>query len=161
LKPRRIIEVGSGYSSCAMLDTSELFFGGGIECCFIEPHPELLLSLVKPEDRERQTFRLLAKKLQEVDLAEFAALGEGDILFVDSSHVAKVGSDVNHLFSNVLPMLNRGVHIHFHDIFHPFEYPKEWVYRGISWNEAYVLKAFLQYNGAFRITFFNTFLEHF
>jgi hypothetical protein len=55
---------------------------------------------------------------------KFAALGENDILFIDSTHVAKVGSDVNYLFFEVLPNLNPGVLIHIHDIFYPFELSK-------------------------------------
>jgi len=60
-----------------------------------------------------------------------------------------------------LPYLKSGVCIHFHDIFYPFEYPKEWVYQGLAWNETYLLRAFLQYNNAFKIQFFNTYLEYF
>ena len=60
-----------------------------------------------------------------------------------------------------LPKLKKGVLIHFHDIFFPFEYPKEWVYEGRSWNEAYILRAFLQYNDAFKIRFYNSFFAKF
>ena len=104
---------------------------------------------------------MIARSVQDVDLSTFAALGQRDILFVDSTHVAKIGSDVNHIMFTILPMLQAGVHIHFHDIFYGFEYPMEWIYNGRAWNEAYLLRAFLQYNPAFRIVFFNTFLEHF
>lgn len=156
-RPRRIIEVGSGYSSCAMLDTSELFFGGRIQCTFIEPHPKLLRSLIRAGD----TIELLESALQDVAIDRFAALEDGDILFIDSTHVAKIGSDVNYLFAEILPALERGVYVHFHDIFYPFEYPKAWVYEGRAWNEAYLLRAFLTFNAKFEITLFNTFLEHF
>lgn len=92
---------------------------------------------------------------------KFDILKENDILFVDSTHVSKVGSDVNYLLFEILPRLNKGVYIHFHDIFYPFEYPKEWIYDGKAWNEDYILRAFLQYNDSFKIFFFNTFLESF
>ena len=83
------------------------------------------------------------------------------ILFIDSTHVSKIGSDVNSLLFDILPKLNRGVYVHFHDVFYPFEYPQEWVYQGLAWNEAYILRAFLQHNDAFKIVFFNTYLELF
>ena len=96
-----------------------------------------------------------------MDLSVFDALSANDILFVDSTHVSKTGSDVNHLFFEILPRLASGVLVHLHDIFFPFEYPQDWVLGGRSWNEIYMLRAFLQYNNAFRIVFMNTFLEHF
>lgn len=158
-RPRRVIEVGSGYSSCVLLDTNELFHGNAISCAFVEPYPALLLSLIKPEDRSRINIR--AQNLQDVELDVFSALADGDILFIDSSHVSKTNSDVNYVFFEVLPRLQDGVYVHFHDIFYPFEYPKEWVYQGRAWNEAYLLRAFLQNNSAFRIQLFNSFLERF
>lgn len=159
LKPERVIEVGSGYSSCVTLDTNELFFGNAIGCSFIEPYPALLLSLITEADKGR--VEIIPTALQEVSLEYFSALRENDILFVDSTHVSRVNSDVNYIFFEILPTLNSGVYVHFHDIFYPFEYPKDWVYEGRAWNEAYLLRAFLQYNDSFKIVFFNTFLEHF
>ena len=157
LRPKRVIEVGSGFSSCVTLDTNERFFGGSIETTFIEPYPDLLRSLVKDDDR----IRIIPIGLQGVDLREFDALEAGDILFIDSTHVSKIDSDVNRIFSEILPRLARGVHVHFHDIFYPFEYPKEWIYEGRAWTEIYMLKAFLQYNNAFSIVLMNTFMEVF
>lgn len=159
LRPRRIVEVGSGYSSCAILDTNDLAFDGSIECAFIDPHPELLTSLVG--DDERRRLQILPIPLQEVESGWFARLGKGDILFVDSSHVSKIGSDVNHLFFAILPALNDGVYVHFHDVPYPFEYPKEWIFQRRAWNEAYLLRAFLQYNAAFTVEFFNSFVGRF
>jgi predicted O-methyltransferase YrrM len=159
LKPKRIIEVGSGYSSCVMLDTNELDFDNSISCTFIEPYPQNLLSLIKESDQDK--VEIIEQKLQDVEQDKFLDLSAGDILFIDSTHVSKVNSDVNYIFSKILPNLQSGVYIHFHDIFYPFEYPKKWIYQGISWNEAYMLKTFLQYNTAFKIVFFNTFLEYF
>jgi predicted O-methyltransferase YrrM len=159
LKPRHVIEIGSGYSSCVLLDTNERFFGNSIACTFIEPYPQLLTSLLTKDDPSRIT--LVAKNLQEVDPRIFSQLEPNDILFVDSSHVSKTGSDVNQVFFDILPRLIPGVYVHFHDIFQSFEYPKEWVYEGRAWNEAYLLRAFLQYNDAFAIQIFNSFLERF
>jgi hypothetical protein len=156
LRPGRIIEIGSGYSSCVILDTNELFFNNGVKCIFIEPYPELFLSLLKPNDRERVS--IMQKRVQDIESNIFSELTRGDILFIDSSHVSKIDSDVNHIFFRILPLLASGVHIHFHDIGFPFEYPKEWIYGGRAWNEAYLLRAFLQYNKFFRIAFFNEFM---
>lgn len=156
-KPRRIIEVGSGFSSCAILDANELHFGNSIHTTFVEPYPDLLLGLLKDGDRER--INLISKNLQEVDLGIFESLESGDVLFIDSSHVVKVFSDVNYLFSEILPRLANGVYIHFHDIFYPFEYPKRWVDENRAWNELYFLKAFLQYNSAFQVVIHNRYLE--
>jgi len=158
-KPKRVIEIGSGYSSCVVLDTNERFFNDDIELTFIEPYPELLLSLMQERDKER--VRILSSQLQTVGIREFERLDEGDILFIDSTHVSKVGSDVNFIILEILPCLKPGVFIHFHDILFPFEYPKNWIYEGRAWNEIYLLRAFLQYNQKFKIVFFNTYLEAF
>jgi len=159
LKPTRIIEVGCGFSSCMILDTNELFFGGSITTTFIDPYPELLISLVK--DTDKKTIEIIPTRLQDVDFRLFETLQENDILFIDSTHVSKINSDVNRIFFDILPRLSSGVYIHFHDIFYPFEYPKDWVYEGRAWNEIYLLRAFLQFNSAFRIVLMNTFMEHF
>ena len=90
----------------------------------------------------------------------FRELHAGDVLFVDSTHVAKVGSDVNHIFFEILPILQPGVVVHFHDIMYPFEYEPKWIYTGVAWNEAYMLRAFLMFNPTFKILLFNSFLAH-
>ena len=157
LRPTRIIEVGCGASSCVILDTCEVA-APNTEITFIEPYPELLLRLTKPEDQIRS--RLKQSLIQDVPLDVFEQLGENDILFVDTSHVSKVGSDVNHIFLEILPVLKPGVVVHFHDIGYPFEYPKEWFGYGMFWNEAYLLRAFLMYNVRFEILLFNGYLNH-
>ncbi len=156
LRPRRVIEIGSGYSSCVTLDTNAMFLGNTAETTFIDPYPELLQSLLQPGDAGR--IRILPDRLQDVPLELFATLGAGDILFIDSTHVAKIGSDVITVFDRILPSLQPGVVVHFHDIFYPFEYPRYWLEEGRAWNEAYMLRAFLQYNAAFDIEIWNHFL---
>jgi predicted O-methyltransferase YrrM len=151
LKPKNIIEVGSGFSSAVMLDTNEQFFQNKINLTFIEPYPDRLKSLLQKNDN----VEIVQKNIQEVPLDTFLILKENDFLFIDSSHVVKTGSDLNYIFFEILPALNNGVYIHFHDIHHFFEYPKKWVYEGRAWNEAYFLRAFLQYNNAFEVTFFD------
>lgn len=159
LRPRRVIEIGSGYSSCVMLDTSERFLRPQPSFTFVEPYPQLLASLLRPAESEELT--ILSVRLQDVELDRFHALEANDILFVDSTHVSKLGSDVNRLIFEILPALQPGVHVHFHDIFYPFEYPQAWLEERRAWNEAYILRAFLQYNSAFRVVLMNTFMEHF
>lgn len=158
-RPRRIIEAGSGFSSCVMLDTNQRFFDGKIRIDLIEPYPDRLYSLLLPGERDR--INCHEKKLQDVPLDFFRELEENDILFIDSSHVCRVGSEVNHYIFEILPALKPGVLIHIHDVFNGFEYPRPWIEGGISWSEAYLLRAFLEYNDAFEIVLFNTFLEHF
>jgi predicted O-methyltransferase YrrM len=155
-KPKRIIEIGSGFSSCMMLDTNDHFFDGQIQCTFIEPYPELLHSLMQPEDAQ---YHVIGEGVQTVDTQLFTELQANDILFIDSTHVSKLGSDVNRILFDILPLLQSGVIIHFHDIFWPFEYPKEWIKEGRAWNEIYLLRAFLEFNSEFELLFFANYLH--
>src|SRR5690606_1833553 len=108
---------------------------------FIEPYPRLLQSLITPDDAAAVT--ILPQRVQEVPLSVFDQLEPQDILFIDSSHVAKVGSDVVFLLLRVLPRLRPGVLIHFHDIFYPWSYPMRWIRQGCAWNESLFLRALL------------------
>lgn len=160
-KPNNIIEVGSGYSSAVILDTLDLYFKERPQMTFIEPYPKRLKSLL--EDRDAG-IKIIEKNIQEVPLDTFKALNKNDILFIDSTHVSKTGSDVNYLLFDILPVLNPGVIIHIHDIFYPFEYPKEWVIYGngrFGWNEAYILRAFLLNQNKYEILLYNHFLQTF
>ncbi len=155
-KPRRIIEVGSGFSSALMLDTFDRYFTQKPEVTFIEPHTGRLKELLFENDLK--ACRLIEMPVQKVPLTEFESLKSGDLLFIDSSHVSKYGSDVNHLLFNVLPKLAPGVFVHFHDIFHAFEYPDRWLREGWYWNECYLLRAFLAFNREWNIYFFNNYI---
>ncbi len=156
--PKRIIEVGSGFSSALMLDVNARFLQGQTQFTFIEPFPERLLSLIHDNDLEKCT--VIDEKLQTVPLATFHQLQANDILFVDSSHVSKIGSDVNRIVFDILPILKPGVLVHFHDVLWPFEYPLQWIMEGKAWNEAYLLRAFLQYNSHFEIVLLNSYIGH-
>lgn len=158
-RPRRLVEVGSGWSSALALDVNDLFLGGEMECTFLEPYPERLHTLLRPTDHER--VRIVEKPLHGVPDGVFGELRAGDLLFIDSTHVSKVGSDVNRLFLEVIPSLPPGVHVHVHDIFWPFEYPEAWVYEGRAWNENYLLRALLTGNDSLQITWFNDYLGRF
>jgi predicted O-methyltransferase YrrM len=156
LRPRRVVEIGSGFSSAAMLDTCDRFLDRTTEFCFIEPFPERLHRLLRDDDYEQA--RVIVDKVQAVAPETFVKLQRDDLLFVDSSHVSKAGSDLNHIVFEILPVLTSGVVVHFHDIFWPFEYPSAWLQEGRAWNEAYMLRAFLQHSDAFEVVFFNSYL---
>ena len=158
LEPPKVLEIGAGFSSALILDVNEQFFGGTVEHVVVEPHTERLASLLKGNEGSR--LRIVSGQLQDfTDLA--LKLKENDVLFIDSSHVAKVGSDVNSLFFDVLPNLAPGVVVHLHDVFYPFEYPRSWIFEGRSWNEAYMLRAFLTMNAGYEVLVFNSFLDAF
>lgn len=155
-KPKRIVEVGSGFSSALMMDVNDIFFKGEIELTFVEPYPDRLLGLIGNDEKR---VNVVKNKVQDTPLKIYEELSDGDILFVDSSHIVKTGSDVNYIISEILPRLKPGVLIHFHDIFYPFEYPKTWVYGGRNWNEGYFIKSFLMYNDTFEMTLFSSYLH--
>ena len=118
--PKRIIEVGSGFSSAVLLDTVDRFFPHPPEITFIEPFPVTLRRVLRPEDYSKTT--LIEDQVQRVPMERFKSLQAGDLLFIDSSHVMKCGSDVQFLMFDVLPQLAVGVVVHFHDVFEKFEY---------------------------------------
>jgi hypothetical protein len=156
-KPRRIIEVGSGFSSAVVLDTLEHTHAAA-SLTFIEPFPQRLYSLLSSNDKSSQ--KVVVQRIQEVNLSVFDELDSQDVLFIDSSHVAKVGSDVSFIFLRILPRLKPGVIVHFHDIFYPFSYPAGWIRDGIAWNESLFLRAFLAGNTKFEMMAFNSFAGH-
>ena len=147
-RPTAIVEVGSGFSSACMLDTAEQFLDG-VRCTFIDPYPGVLDSVLRATDRDGVD--LIAQPVQSVPVGVFEQLGRDDLLFVDSTHVSKAGSDVNYLFFEVLPRLQPGVLVHLHDVFPGFEYPIGWLRERRAWSETYVLRAFLQFNETFEI----------
>jgi predicted O-methyltransferase YrrM len=115
--PKRIIEIGSGFSTAVMLDTIDSFFPQRPKITLIEPYPSRLNSLLI--DRDYGQIRLIEKKVQEVPYDDLLTLESGDLLFIDSSHVVKCGSDLQFLIFEILPQLKPGVFIHFHDVFLP------------------------------------------
>jgi predicted O-methyltransferase YrrM len=152
-RPRRIIEIGSGFSSAAMLDAAEHFALTELQLTCIDPNAARLRRLLRPQDEQR--VEVLEQQVQNVPLERFRELGANDILFIDSSHVLKTGSDLHYELFSILPTLNEGVLVHFHDIFDSFEYPREWIVKKRrSWNEVYALHAFLAFNRAFEVVFF-------
>lgn len=139
--PRRIIEVGSGHSTRFM---ARAIKDGNIQTHFtaIDPAPRADISKLPVE--------ILNKTVQEVDLSLFTELKSGDILFIDSSHIAMPGTDVDLLFLDILPALPVGVNVHIHDIFLPYPYPQSWEWRG--YNEQQIVAPLLT-NGGYNLLF--------
>lgn len=147
-KPKRIVEVGSGYSSAVMLDTVRSH-RLQTDLTFIEPYPERLKRLVSQS--ALQNCNVVESTLQEAPIELFTSLESGDFLFIDSSHVLKAGSDLEFLYFSIFPRLNVGVIIQIHDIFWNWEYPASWLKEGRAWNELYAVRAILQYSKRFEV----------
>ena len=157
-KPKKIIEIGSGYStylSAQAILKNEEENGNKTELIAIEPYPDEVL-----KSGFSGLSKLILTKIEEIDLSEFSELKENDILFIDSSHVLKIGNDVQYEYLEILPRLNKGVIIHIHDIFLPMEYPKKWVLEMHRfWNEQYLLQSFLAFNSAFEVLWAGSYMH--
>jgi predicted O-methyltransferase YrrM len=137
-KPGKIIQVGSGVSTSVILHAAkDTNYRPEITC--IDPYPTYFLS----EAARRGDITLVPKKCQDVDLSLYTMLGPGDLLFVDSTHTVKPGSEVNLLILEVLPRLNPGVLVHFHDIYFPYDYPSSVLTTLFFPNESALLEALL------------------
>lgn len=148
LQPERIVEIGGGYST--QIANKALTRNGRGKLTCIEPYPEERLNGAK------LNIELITKRVEEIDTDFFSGLKANDILFIDSSHTVKFGSDVCFEFLEVLPSLKPGVWIHVHDIFFPHDYPEEWlIKRRQAWNEQYLLEAFLSFNSRFSVQLAN------
>ncbi len=156
LVPRRVIEIGSGFSTAVMLD-ARAAFSLEFHLTSVDPNPERLWGILgrhKPA-----CLSILEEQVQDVALETFNTLQPNDLLFIDSSHVCKAGSDVLYEFFEIIPRLSAGVIIHIHDIFHNFEYPSEWLNEGRYWSEAYLLRALLTNNSRLEILFWQNGME--
>ncbi len=154
-QPRLIIEVGSGFSSLILGEAAVKNNNNSALVC-IEPFPVDFL-----QQGFRGLHSLIKKKIEDIDLEFFSQLESGDILFIDSSHTVKIGGDVNYLFLEVLPRLKPGVIVHVHDIFFPFNYPRDWVMEEFRfWTEQYLLQAFLSFNSEFEVLMANGYLAY-
>jgi hypothetical protein len=145
-RPRRMIEVGCGWSSLVTARVNREYLDGSLHFTCIEPYPPEFLAGGVDGISE-----LIASPVENLELDRFLALEAGDVLFIDSSHTVKTGGDANFLYLEVVPRLAPGVVVHIHDMFLPFDYPQEWVFSGRAWNEQYLVQAFLSFNSAFRI----------
>ncbi len=154
-KPRRVIEVGVGNSSLVIGEALNRNRSVGNECEFIgiDPYAPDYLRCVK------FPIVLINKRVQEVGLEYFESLGENDILSIDTSHAVRTGGDVTFLYLNILPRLAPGVLVHIHDIFLPYEYPKDWLAKRFFWNEQYLLHSMLAHSRAFSILWAQRYIE--
>jgi hypothetical protein len=156
VRPRRYLEVGSGWTTALALDVNERWLASSMHITAIEPHPKLVRDLLKPGD----DIEIIEAPVQDIALDRFRELQANDVLFIDNSHVVKVGSDAHFLITRVLPELAPGVIVHIHDIFWPFEYSRVWIDEGRAWSEAYLVHGFLAFNETFEIAFFNNWFAH-
>jgi len=148
LRPKRMIEIGSGFSSLVSARVNREFLGGSMRFTSIEPYPRAFLQEGVPGITE-----LRVELVQETPLELFETLEDGDVVFVDTSHTVKTGGDVAWIYGEVLPRLRSGVVVHIHDAFIPGDYPEQWVMEGWGWNEIYLIKAFLAFNSGFEVLF--------
>lgn len=147
-KPKRIIEIGSGFSTLMAVKAvaKNKAEGNPCEVTCIEPYEMPYL--------EKLDVKLIRKKVEDIDASAFAALEANDILFIDSSHIIRPGGDVTHLLLSIVPTVKSGVWIHVHDVFLPEEYPDHWLRDEFRmWNEQYLLEALLTGNPDFEIVF--------
>jgi hypothetical protein len=146
LQPRHVVEIGSGWSSL-LLARALAFNDAPCDVTLVEPFPNERLFGALPAGWE-----VHRAVVQHADLSLFERLGPGDICFYDGSHCVRTGSDVNWFLFEVLPRLAAGVFVQIHDIFLPDDYHDEWVFdEGLSWNEQYLVQAFLMHNDAYRV----------
>ena len=153
--PKKIIEIGSGWSSACMVDTVERCFEQECSLTFIDPNPQLVRNLIG-ENAQSLSVSIIGSGVQSIDVATFRKLEAGDFLFIDSTHLMKTGSDVNFELFEILPEIKPGVLVHIHDMFWPFEYPSDWTLtENRSWNEIYAIRALLTDSHSWKILFFN------
>jgi len=156
-KPNRIIEVGSGFSTKMMLNSinknKDEDSNYNCELTCIEPF--------EYKQIEGLPITLLKEKVESLDIKIFKELKNNDILFIDSSHIIRPQGDVLFEIQQILPELNPGVLIHFHDIFTPRDYLDEWIYKEhLLWNEQYLLESFLSCNDRFEVIGSLNYLKH-
>ena len=155
-KPKRIIEIGSGFSTLIAVEAIKKNSEEGVitQLTCIEPFEFTWLEDING-------IEVIRKKVEEMPLDFFGTLESGDILFIDSSHMIRTGNDVLFEYLYLLPVLKKGVLIHIHDIFTPNDYPQQWVKAEKRfWNEQYLLEAFLYYNDTFTVKFALNYLKH-
>ncbi len=155
LQPQRMIEVGSGWTSLLAARVNREHLDGQMRLTCVDPYPQDFVAAGVDG-----ISNLVEQPIEEMPLDFFAELEGGDVLFIDSTHTVKTGSDVVYLFGEVLPRLAPGVVIHIHDIFLPGEYPPQWVLAGWAWNEQYLVQSFLAFNQEFEVVLSVGWLAH-
>jgi hypothetical protein len=152
-RPGRIVEVGSGNSTRLFRETIRVE-GLRTELVSIDPVPRV--------DIEALSDKIVTRRLEQLPASFLPSLlSPGDFLFIDSSHEIRIGNDVLNLLLNILPTLMRGVVIHLHDIFLPYDYPREWIIanRWDQFKEQYLVQALLQDSEAYEVLWPGHFLQ--
>lgn len=150
-KPRKVIEVGAGFST--LIAAQALKANGNGQLIAVEPYPRPFIA------KGVDGIQHIAQKAEALGVSFFDQLEANDILLIDSSHIVKTGGDVNYLILDVLPRLKSGVIVHIHDIFLPFDYPEEWTLTNHwFWTEQYLVQAYLIHNSRVEILLANNFL---
>jgi hypothetical protein len=157
VKPRRLIEIGSGHSTLiahqALRKNAAEVPGYACQHVCVEPYEQAWL--------EKLGVEVIRKRVEECGIEQFRSLEKGDVLFIDSSHIIRPQGDVVFEYLELLPSLRSGVYVHIHDVFTPRDYLREWVVDEIKlWNEQYLLEAFLSFNSKFRVIGAVNFLTH-
>jgi methyltransferase family protein len=149
--PARVLELGSGYSSLVVEAAAERNRQEQRELrhTVVDPYPSGIFS-----ERFTKSREIMARRAQDVPLSVYEGLTAGDVLLVDTTHTVKLGGDVTFLVLEVLPLLRRGVLVHIHDVFLPWEYPREWFEEEEwFWAEQYMIQAFLALNSEYEVLF--------
>ncbi len=143
-RPARIIEIGSGYST-QLFHLATRDEGLDTNLTSVDPDPR--------QDINRYTDQVVRERVEKLNNLElYRTLGANDILFIDSSHEVKAGNDLLYIAFHILPVLAPGVLIHFHDIFLPYEYPRDWIIeQRWNWTEQYLVQALLTGNASFEV----------
>ncbi len=161
-KPHKIIEIGSGYSTLMIIEAldankQEAEAQGESYYCehtCIEPYEMPWL--------EKTTAKILRSKVEEIDKSVFTSLQENDILFIDSSHIIRPQGDVLKEYLEILPLLQKGVLVHIHDIFTPRDYADDWLLNRVRfWNEQYLLEAFMTCNNSYEIVLAANYMKNY
>jgi hypothetical protein len=148
LKPRRFVELGSGYSTLVAWDALRANSAEGheAELSVLDPHPSPHVT-----SHPELAARVSAVAAQDISEETVARLEPSDVLFVDTSHTVKIGGDVNRIILDLLPQVGPGVVVHFHDVFLPRDYSRGHLANAHYWTEQYLLQAFLMYNDEWEV----------
>lgn len=150
LRPARVLELGAGWSSLVVADAAARNAAEGAPLAHVAADPS------PPDFLERIPSTVLRVPSREVPEEHFAALGSGDVLFIDTTHTVRPGGDVVHLLLEVLPALPAGVVVHVHDFYRPYEYPKQILGEfAMVWQEHHLLQALLAGNARLEVLLAN------
>jgi predicted O-methyltransferase YrrM len=156
LQPKNILEIGSGYSTLIALEAikkNKEIHGASTKITCIEPYENNWLNDLN--------VNVLRKKIEDVDEKYYLNLKNGDILFIDSSHIIRPQGDVLKIFLEIVPRLKKGVLIQIHDIFTPKDYPEKWIIKENKfWNEQYLVESIIMNNNNYEIYLMLNYLKN-